>query len=352
MKEVKFPLTEIEQVFKRAYENGDHKLLEHPMTYHMFESLDEKIKCYYEKTNNYHEAISANMPGHTIKEVGTGKEKVNVVLHGRYCYPVMHNHAYIEMIYVYSGTCIHFVEEQAFTMNRGDLCILAPDAMHAVSANDDDAIIINIMISKKMFDMSFLDILKSGKAVKDFLEHILYNRQVSPYIIFPTKDDPWLQETVLRVYNERKEKDYLYNESVTLYVKQIFIHIIRHYEMMAIVSNPLDNSQENNIVALMGYININYNHVTLKQVARFFGYNETYLGQMIQKYTGKTFNTLVTKIQMEHAKKLLEESHLSITEVGNEVGCYDSSHFTRKFKSVYGMTPKDYRNSYKNGAIF
>lgn len=348
MKDVRFPLSEIEKVFKQAYDNGGQKLLESPMTYHHFESLDEKRKHYYDHVKNYHETISSNMLGHTIKEVGTDGEKVDIVLHGRYCYPLMHNHAYIEVAYVYSGSCIHFVEDQSFRMNRGDLCILAPNAMHAISANSDDAVIINIMISKKMFDMSFLDILKSGKVVRNFLEHILYNKMVSPYLIFPTKDDPWMQETVLRVYNERKEKDYLYNESVTLYVKQIFIHIIRHYEMMAIISNPLDHSQENNIVALMGYININYNRVTLKQVAHFFGYNEAYLGQMIQKYTNKTFSALVTNIQMEHAKKLLEESHLSITDVGNEVGCYDSSHFTRKFKNTFGITPKEYRNHYNN----
>ena len=46
---------------------------------------------------------------------------------------------------------------------------------------------------------------------------------------------------------------------------------------------------------------------------------------------------------MKNAARLLEETRLSLTEIGEEVGCYDASHFTHKFKNIYGVTPKEYR---------
>lgn len=346
MKNAEFALSEIERHFKYEYENGGAALLKRPMSYDEFIALSADKRKYYGNYEQYHEIISVNNPGNTVKEVNEYGENIDVVRHGRYGYPLMHNHAYIELVYVYSGECVHFVENMDFKMEEGDVCILAPDAMHAISAESDDAVIINVMMSKKMFDLSFLRILKSGQTVSEFLEHVLYNKKVSPYLMFPTGRDEWMHEMALKLYRERARKDYLFNESATLFVKLIFIHLIRNYEMMAIVSNPLDNTQESNIVALMAYINVNYSRVTLKETAQFFGYNETYLGQIIQKYTNKKFSTLVNELQMKNGKRLLTESNLSITEISCEIGCYDSSHFTRKFKKMYGMTPKEYRMEY------
>lgn len=342
-----FTLTEFERYCKHEYENGGKKYLEKPMTYSEFENLVGKIGMLYLKNEVFHEEVTTNSPGHTIRDIYVDGEKIDVVLHKRFSYPVLHNHAYIELVYVASGECTHFVENLTFDMKAGDVCILAPDAMHAVSVEDENTIVINILMSKSMFDLSFLKIVKGGHVISRFLEDVLYNKQVSPYILFPTGDDTIIYDLIMNMYQERIKKDYLYNESVILYAKQLFIRLIRQFELMAIVSNPMDNSHENNVVALMGYININYSHVTLKQTAQFFGYNESYLGKMIQRYTGKKFCALVADIQMENAKTLLEETNLSITEVGNEIGCYDTSHFNRKFKAAYGITPFAFRKQRK-----
>ena len=340
-----FKMTNQEKFYKAVYEDGGKELWDRPMVHAVYETINQNIRKYYQPTEKYHENITTNSPGNTIQDVGIDGENVEVVRHPRYSYPIMHNHQYIELIYVYQGECTHFVEKQKFTMKEGDLCIMTPAAMHAISAPDDDALILNIMMSKRMFNSSFLKMLRGDKILLEFFENVLYDKDVSPYIIFPTKDDSEIHEIMRKMYQERKDKDYLYNESETLYVKQIFIHLIRHYEMMAVVSNPMNHTRENHIVALMGYITVNYNHITLKDTAAFFGYNETYLGQMLLRYTGKKFSTLINELQMTNAKRLLEETGLSITEIGGEVGCYDASHFTRKFKAMYGMSPNAYRKN-------
>lgn len=347
MKNRLFALSEQEKHFKYEYENGGSRYLKKPMSYVEFEELPEEKRRYYYEAETYHEAVTTNTPGNTIKEFDYNGDQVEVVLHRRFSYPIMHNHAYIELVYVYSGGCTHFVENQTLHMKEGDLCILAPDAMHAVAVEDENTIVLNIMMSRQLFDLSFLKILKGGRMALEFLENILYRKRVSPYLIFPTGEDAWLHELALKIYKERKGKDYLYNESVTLYVKQIFIQLIRNYEMMAIISDPLDNSQESNIMALMGYLSVNYSHVTLKQAAQFFGYNENYLGKILMRYTGKTFSSLISEMQMENARKLLGETSMSITEISAEVGCYDSSHFTRKFKKAFGITPCAFRKNFE-----
>lgn len=340
-----FQMTPLEKAFKKLYEAGGRALLKQPMTYERYLQLDADKKALYGKMEEHRRTLISNMYENTVEDVGNRPDSdyVEIVQHGRYSYPILHNHGYIELIYVYSGRCLHFVENQTFEMKRGDLCILAPDAMHAISAYEDDAVLVNIMMSQKLFDASFLKMMQRGPTLLEFFESVLYERKVSPYIIYPTGDDEWLQDLVLHMVKERRKKDYLYNESVSLMVRQMFIHILRNYELMAIVSDPICHMQENRIVALIGYIAVNYRSITLAQTADFFGYSRAYMSQILSKYTGKTFTVLVDEEKMKNAAKLLEDTKLSLTEIGVEVGCYDASHFTRKFKKIYGMTPTEYR---------
>lgn len=343
MKYMTFELNEKEIFFKKIYENGGEEMLNSPMTFCEYLEIEKSKKRYYEENESYHINISVNHPGNTIKDVVVYGECIEIVRHNRYSYPILHNHDYIELIYVHSGTCTHFIESQVINMKEGDICILAPNAMHAISAVHDDDIIINIMMSRKLFNIEFLRMLKDDINLSKFLKNILYNKQVSPYIIFPTDKDKWINKTFLDICYESENRDYLYNESIATYVKQLFIYLIRNYNSRGILSKPLDSCQYNNIMSVIQYISINYNNVSLKEIAQFFGYNEIYLGQMIRKYTNKSFCTIVSELQMKNASILLRESTLSVTEIGYEVGCYDASHFNKKFKKIYGLTPKQYR---------
>lgn len=342
-----FQLTQQEKALKEYYLKSRQELFTRPMGYEEYISLNTEDKILYQDMEKYHSNVSSAMYENTIMDIGsqTDSEYVEIVIHRRYSYPVMHNHEYVELVYQYSGSSLHFVEDQVIEMKTGDLFVLAPNAMHAVSALADEAVVVNIMVSQKLFDASFLKMMQRGHTLPCFFESILYDKKSSPYIIYPTGEDQWIHDTVLHMAEERKDKDYLYNESVSLLVKQLFIHILRNYELQAIVSDPINHIQENRIVALMGYITVNYRSTTLSSTADFFGYSKAYLSQILSRYTGKTFTTLVNEAKMKNAAKLLRETRLSLTEIGAEVGCYDASHFTHKFKKIYGVTPTEYRTN-------
>ncbi|WP_258097242.1 helix-turn-helix domain-containing protein [Marinoscillum pacificum] len=50
--------------------------------------------------------------------------------------------------------------------------------------------------------------------------------------------------------------------------------------------------------------------------------------------------------RLERASELLQLPRLSITEITYQVGFNDVAHFSRSFKSVYGRSPKAYREQY------
>ncbi|MCI6465689.1 MAG: AraC family transcriptional regulator [Faecalicatena sp.] len=345
-------LKKAEEEFKKVWLHGGQEMLKSSMTYAQYEAYVEEGRCIQTPESHYYRDMSEEHLGNTVIEVENISldDRIHMTMHQRYSYPVLHNHAYIEIVYVYSGECTHFVEDKEFTMKQGDFCILAPHAMHALSVASDDTIVMNIMVSRQVFDRSFLDLLRGGKVTIKFFEDLFYKRElVSPYVIYPTGNDELIKTLTELMYQEVEEQQYAYRRNLLLLVQSIFIHLIRKYEMYAIVTTSTESAFNNHVVSVLGYLSLNYNRTTLNDTAAFFGYAPNYLGKMLKRYTGKTYTEIILEYQLENAKRMLEENERSITEISQEIGCFDASHFTRKFKKRYGVSPTEYREQFADG---
>lgn len=331
---------------KKAWMTGGKALLDSCMTYSEYVSNIEQGICIETDMSYYYKDYSVRKLGTTVIDVDdiAAGSNIYMTVHPRYSYPVLHNHSYIEIIYVYSGECKQFVEGKEFMLKRGDFCILAPDTMHAISVYDDDAIVMNFMVSNQMLNQGFLDLLRGGAVTVKFFEDLLYRRNlVSPYLIYPTGDNEDIRGLAEGIYVEIQEKQYAYEKNIQWMMQSLFIHLIRHYEMCAIVTTPSEAAFNEHIVPVLGYLSANYNRVSLKDTADFFGYTPNYLGKMLKKYTGKNYTELIDDYQMDSAKKMLVEGKTSLTEISQTIGCFDSSHFTKKFKKKFGISPTEYR---------
>lgn len=51
-------------------------------------------------------------------------------------------------------------------------------------------------------------------------------------------------------------------------------------------------------------------------------------------------------LRMQHARRLLETTFLSVKQIMIEVGVRDESHFVRDFKTTYGVSPARYRQTF------
>ncbi len=96
---------------------------------------------------------------------------------------------------------------------------------------------------------------------------------------------------------------------------------------------------------VLDYIHQNYNKdISLKELAEnVFYMNHSYLSHLIREKTSKNYSSYLKEIRISHAKDLLGDPGLSITEVANLSGYNDASQFIQVFKKEMGMTPKKYR---------
>ncbi len=74
-----------------------------------------------------------------------------------------------------------------------------------------------------------------------------------------------------------------------------------------------------------------------------YGYSATYLGKIFHKLTGVSFSQYVLNAKINQAKFLLRTTDITVFEISDKLGYYDSSHFIKQFKRETGISPVEYR---------
>lgn len=87
--------------------------------------------------------------------------------------------------------------------------------------------------------------------------------------------------------------------------------------------------------------------LTLVDIADKYHYNAAYLGRMLKKSTGCTFNEYLLKLRVIKAKSLLINTNDTIKSISSTIGFKDAEYFTKRFKKATKMTPSQYRDTHK-----
>lgn len=94
----------------------------------------------------------------------------------------------------------------------------------------------------------------------------------------------------------------------------------------------------------MTYIEQNFqNDISVENIAAFCGLNRSYFGKIFKKAVGKTPQEFLLTYRMIKATELLKLTQLSVGDISNAVGYDDQLHFSRAFKKIYGLSPREWR---------
>lgn len=101
------------------------------------------------------------------------------------------------------------------------------------------------------------------------------------------------------------------------------------------------------IAAIQAYVETNYARATLEEAAAIVHMNPHYVSKYFKDKTGENFSDYVTSVKMNKAAELLRDIRYKTYEVSEMVGYSYAKNFTRTFKRVHGVSPREYRNNYE-----
>ncbi len=86
--------------------------------------------------------------------------------------------------------------------------------------------------------------------------------------------------------------------------------------------------------------------ITQTEIARKLHLHQSYFSRLFTKVMKCNFQEYVKFYRISEAKQMLHHSDLPISEIADSCGYSRQSFFTRQFKKMTGMTPREFRNKH------
>ncbi len=90
-----------------------------------------------------------------------------------------------------------------------------------------------------------------------------------------------------------------------------------------------------------------FESIGLNDLAKIAEVHPTHLARVFKQFEKCTAGDYVRKVRIAKARQKMLYSDSSLVEIALDTGFSDQSHFTRSFKNTIGMTPNEYRQTFK-----
>jgi AraC family transcriptional regulator len=123
-------------------------------------------------------------------------------------------------------------------------------------------------------------------------------------------------------------------------------HLLRHYCTASLPAlKPVPQLSQRKLQRALEYIDNNLREdVSIADVAQMLSISPGHFAHAFRQTTGLSPHRFLLERRLEHAKALLRDTDLPITEIAHRIGCASHSHFSVLFRRATGQTPRDYRN--------
>ena len=250
----------------------------------------------------------------------------------------VHWHDELEIIYVKSGFLTVNISGENYIGKPCDAFVVSPGNLHFMGSQTGTVDYFTFLFPLKyiafrsddMLDDKLIEPLNSG--------HLM----ISPEIKDTVKEQC---EQLARVYAAEIDKS---ESKITSQIRKKIILLQFIHELWKkgfIVEN--DTTGRNTVEKeMVSYIQQNYmGKILLREFGEQFHLSEKYISRYFKEHFHITLSQYVTYLRLEHAKQMLQETDISVTEVAMQSGYQNISYFIRSFKKTYGVSPLKYRKS-------
>lgn len=263
-----------------------------------------------------------------------------------------HKHEFIEMLYVYRGSCKQFVEtlDNCIVLHEGDLFMLNQNVTHALLQEDENSILIKIIVPTVWISYAFIQKLDHRNALFDFFVSAKSEcKEYYHYLQFHNcvgEAKTLIENITIEYYSKQQH----FEEAIQNYLQLLMIFIERENKEYENFRYKLAHSSLQ-MGKIIQYIYDHSESVTLEELSQKFSFNKSYLSRIIKESCRINFQDLVRKCKLEKASILLTNSDLSIEKIAQMTGYQNAAPIYKSIKEKYGISPTEYRRLYGKNKI-
>ena len=236
---------------------------------------------------------------------------------------------YYSLYYVTEGSGYLTIDGQDYTIVE-QTCFLVPP--HVVINYKPDL----------LHPCSYYFIGFNGEAVNEYLERIGLSTS-SPVLSFENGHKiEQCFEYILNASNYPKSADLQAISGFYALIGTLCDHTEPQIPKIQTTSRQSDYIRQ-----AIEYIETNYSRqITVEEISNHVGINRKYLTKLFNEKMNNSPKNYLIQYRINKACRLLKQSTLSIQEVSHSVGYTDALVFSKIFKKVIGICPREYRSAH------
>lgn len=242
-----------------------------------------------------------------------------------------HHHTECELSMFISGQGTYKVKDKEYSFKEGDIFLFGSNEVHCITEITKEINLLNIHFEPSM-------LWESDESIELLKLFNARNKNFSNKF----SNDTFLNDAVLNIENELKEKKACYKTNIRFYLYSALIHILRKYPYTQTNIKEQSVSTQSMKDAIY-YINSNLeNKITLEEIAKIACMTPNYFSSLFKKYNGISPWEYITIKRVEKAIEMLRTTNLTKLEIAEKCGFSSSSNFYKVFLKITGKKPNHY----------
>ena len=254
---------------------------------------------------------------------------------------IVHTHYFDEMVIVLSGSALHVIGGKEYPLMRGDTFIICGDQAHCAKTKSHFHRIV-IAYKRELFEK----IKKRFENIAGFRALFIHEPCFRKNYDFKAKlhlSPSQLEKTVQFIKQMKEEKDSKlpgYKIAIEYFFKMIIIELCRYYsEETTPYSKELLR-----ISTAIDFMEQNFDQeITVELLAKKARMKLINFTRAFKKTTGYPPINYLIRLRIEKAAEMMAKlPSMRVIDVAMATGFWNSSYFTRKFKQIMEIAPKEY----------
>ncbi|MDC7244541.1 MAG: helix-turn-helix domain-containing protein [Sphaerochaetaceae bacterium] len=259
-------------------------------------------------------------------------------------YP-LHSHDFYELVIIVSGKGEHFTEGNSFSLFPGNVFVVTPGLEHGYK-NVENLHLYNILFTNRIFIDSFPDLRNMpGYHALMTIEPNYRNDQMLDYFMQLTpaqmgKILPLIEQ--MQAECDSIESDDGSESLAMAMMIQLLVILFRIYAQQP----RKDNYTILRMADAISFLESNIDRsVSIKELMELTNMSVSTLNRHFQAATGLSPVEYHIQLRIEQACRYIRTGDYSMGEISEATGFSDANYFSRQFRKVMGMSPREYKKN-------
>ena len=235
----------------------------------------------------------------------------------------LHSHNFFEIEFLMDGEGIQIINGKRYPWRAGTICFFAPTDFHEIVA-----------ISPLTFYNISFDAEGVSKETVERLMDLGENAFASAGI-----EQSHFEKLASMLADATEHSEIFGEEYTALLLKCFLAHLYRIADYLTRL-----NAQQPLVKKAALFMHANFNKkITLSEIAADVHLSSAYLSKLFSEGMGMPVFRYLAELRIDYAKKLLDSTADSVTEVCFSSGYTSLPNFMKDFKRIVGVSPLKYR---------